>query len=112
MSDIIHWFVKTGLDRKDGGCKIGGERGGVVVKLSKLPKRKVTVGDLLVRVDVDEALGEVMGRRERLKEVIIIGMREDDMMDIWVSKLRLDRIVFLLEVAKAEMLDETRVRRE
>ena len=76
-----------------------------IKNLGKMPKRKVTIDDVLWRDDIDSTIKDVIEKREDFTELLCIGVTNDE---IWWrhSNMLESRIVYLAEVVKNCILNK------
>jgi hypothetical protein len=74
-------------------------------RLDKLPKRKVTVDELLDLADIQDIVNEILAARDEINDLFVIYTKGDQI--YWMSNgMKLSRSVYLLEVAKKGLLSE------
>jgi len=75
--------------------------------LRKLPKRKVTVGDLL-RLDDIQSILQYVDRRKEDITCLVVGVQWSDGSATWMAdKATTKDIIWLLEQIKHQLLEET-----
>ena len=75
-----------------------------VKNLAKLPKRKVTIDDLLDVSDISEAAAELDKNKYELDEFFLITCKGDDVS--WRGNARKSRTIYLMELVKKAILED------
>lgn len=74
-------------------------------RLDKLPKRKVTIDDLLDRNELVDALAELVGEKDNMDE--FVGLWVADGKINWItSGMTIARLNYLLDICKLSLLGE------
>jgi ribosomal protein L2 len=77
-----------------------------IKRLDKLPKRKVTITDLLNLDDIQTVINDLEADKDRIAEVITIwANRDEDMFHFATNGLRESRIIYALESVKNAILN-------
>ena len=71
-----------------------------IKNLRKLPKRKVTVSELLRKDDVSEVIDNLVSTSYDIDEIIVITTGEDGTIDVVLSSMTLAQCLGLLELTK------------
>ena len=74
-------------------------------RLDRLPKRKVTVDDLLGRSDLVDAMNEFVEERDNMEE--FVGLWVADGRILWItSNMSISRMNYLLDMCKQSLLED------
>lgn len=76
-----------------------------VKSLSRMPKRKVTVDDLLVSSDINDLITTLKNEAHELDGLLAIRVKTDGEPALYVAALTVEQQIYLLERAKKFLLD-------
>ncbi len=74
--------------------------------LSKMPKRKVTVEDVLHREDIESVLADMVKDKEEYNEILAIAGRSDGTIMWRHSGMTTSRMIYFMELLKTILLEE------
>ena len=77
-----------------------------VKRLDKLPKRKVTVDELIYRSDIIDVISDLYERRETIKDELLAMWNDEDGFLHYTYTGTKSRLLWLLEKVKLEILGE------
>ena len=78
----------------------------MIKRMDKLPKRKVTVAELLDKDDVQHILETVTADREKIDEIIVIWENDGEDSIHWLGNMSKSRTVYFLEKVKKCLLED------
>ena len=76
-----------------------------IKRLDKLPKRKVTVEEILGYDDITQCISGIVEIKDSIDELLIC-YREGDAIHWQTSCMPLSRVIYMLEVTKNALLNE------
>ncbi len=77
-----------------------------ITRLDKLPKRKITVDELLGRQDITKILTETLEKRNDIDELLVIYTDNGKGINWCSSKAATSRLIYVMEIVKRALLDE------
>ena len=76
-----------------------------IKNLSNLPKRKVTVEDILYREDIEVVLADINKDKESYTELLAITACDDGTIQWRHSNLPDSRMIYMMEIVKKDLLE-------
>ena len=78
-----------------------------VKRLDKMPKRKVTVDDLLDTIDTTEIISNLSEWKQDIDEVLVVFTKRDENFISWrTNGMSIERQVYFLECIKYALLNK------
>ena len=79
---------------------------GKVRSLKNLPKRKVTIEDILWRDDLDSAMQDTLDDMDGFTELLIIGTNQEGEICWRHSSMALSRLIYVMKVVENALLNK------
>ncbi|KKN21271.1 hypothetical protein LCGC14_0927020 [marine sediment metagenome] len=77
-----------------------------VKNLNKLPKRKITVNDIIISEDIKDAVDDFNDMKSSFRELLFISVDDEGFVCWRHSDMSLSRMIYVMEIVKKNLLEE------